>query len=513
MRDIKKILEFRFLGKSQRFIAKSLRISRNTVSDVFAAANQKELYWSQARNMDEIQIQEYLFGMDNLDLVYQMPDFEYIHKELLKPGVTLKMLWNEYVDRCRSVSKPAYQSSNFYRLYADYVKKNNLTMHISHKPGDRMMVDWDGKTAEVIERYTGEITKAYLFVAVLPFSMYAYVQACPSMDSSQWIDCHINAFHYFGGAPRLLVPDNLKTGVVSNKKYEDPVLNRSYREMADHYDIAVLPARVRKPKDKSAAEGTVQNITTAILGHLRNRQFFSFDELNKAIRTELEKFNADSFQKREGSRRSVFEEEEKDYLKPLPEHDFELSQWKTATVQLNYHIAVDKMNYSVPYEYVGKKVEVKVTKSKIDVYYKSTLICTHRRLYGRKNQYSTIIEHMPKNHQLYTWNGDRFKRWAGNIGPSTYQMIESLLTRYKVEEQAYKGCLSLLKLSEKYSEARLENACKLALSNISKPSYRNIRLILQSGQDLKEAKEQKTQNEDYKYAYVRGKDYYGKNDR
>ncbi|WP_415980264.1 IS21 family transposase [Faecalicoccus pleomorphus] len=513
MRDIKKMLELRARKHSQRFIARSLHVSRNTVKSVFEIADIKGLYWSQAQNMEEDQIQEYLFGSNDLDLVYQMPDFEYIHKELLKEDVTLKNLWDEYVDQCRSSSKPAYQLSNFYRLYAEYVKKNNLTMHIHRKPGHQMMVDWDGKTAEITDRYTGEIIKAYLFVAVLPFSMYAYIQACPSMDSNQWIDCHINAFHYFGGTARLLVPDNLKTGVVSHKKYEDPVLNRSYQEMADHYDIAVLPARVRKPKDKGAVEGTVRNITTAILGHLRKRKFFSFEELNKAILIELEKFNKNPFQKREGSRKSVFEEEEKAFLRPLPEHDFELSQWKKATVQMNYHVAVDKMNYSVPYEYVGKKVEVKITKSKIDIYYKGTLICTHKRMYGRKNQYSTVIEHMPKDHQMYTWNGDRFKRWANNIGPSTYQMIESLLSQYKVEEQSYKGCLSLLKLSEKYSEARLENACKLALSNITKPSYKNIRLILQSGQDLKEEEKQKNREEDYKYAYVRGKEYYGKNNQ
>lgn len=511
MRDIKKVLELRAQGKSKRFISDSLKMSRNTVRRIYSAADEKGLYWDRAQNMDERQIEDHLFGSDQLNLVYQMPDFEKIHKELLRPGVNLQLLYDEYADECRRNSHPFYQRSNFYRLYSEYVKKNNLTMHISHKPGDRMMIDWDGKTGQVTDRYTGEISTAYLFVATLPFSMYTYVQACPSMDSPNWIDCHIRAFRYFGGTCRLLVPDNLKTGIQANKKYEDPVLNRSYREMADHYGTTVLPTRISRPKDKSAVEGTVKNVTTAILGHLRNRTFFSFEELNRAILIELDKFNEKPFQKREGSRRSVFEEEEKDFLQPLPHHDFELSQWKLATVQMNYHIAVDKMNYSVPYEYVGKRVEVKITKSRLDIYYKGTLICTHPHLYGRKNQYSTNVDHMPENHQLFTWNGDRFKRWANDIGLNTYRMIESLLDRYKVEEQAYKGCLSLLKLSDKYSAARLENACKLALSNISKPSYKNIRLILQSGQDLKEQEKDQELKEDYKYAFVRGKEYYGSN--
>ena len=298
-------------------------------------------------------------------------------------------------------------------------------------------------------------------------------------------------------------------GVDSNKKYEDPVLNKSYQEMADHYGTTVIPARIRAPKDKAAVEGTVNTITTSIMAHLRNRTFFSFDELNNAIWIELEKFNDRPFQKREGSRKSVYLEEEKDYMIPLPERDFELSEWKTATVQLNYHIAVDKMNYSVPYEYVGKRVEVRSTKSYIDVYYKRTLVCSHKRLYGRKNQYSTNIDHMPENHQLFTWNGDRFKRWAAAIGPHTYQVIESLLNRYKVEEQAYKGCLSLLKLSDKYTATRLENACALAIAHVSKPGYKNIRLILQSGQDTK--KKQKPEEENLKYALTRGKEYYENN--
>ena len=225
---------------------------------------------------------------------------------------------------------------------------------------------------------------------------------------------------------------------------------------------------------------------------------------------EKKKLNDEKFQKREGSRKSVYMDEEKDFMNPLPEHPFELSEWKMATVQLNYHIQVEKMNYSIPYEYVGKRVEVKLTKDTVTVYYKKNQICQHKRLYGHRNQYSTNEAHMPKNHQLFQWNKERFMNWATTIGPSTVELITLMFSRYKVEEQAYKGCLSILKLSDKYSQARLENACKLALSRLSNPTYKNIKLILESDQDeVKREPERMTNKEDTTYAFTRGAEYYG----
>lgn len=485
MRDVKKVLELRAQGKSQRFIAAALGISRNRVSSIFKSADEKKIYWNQIYDLDDLKIEELLFPRPLLETVYVMPDFEHIHKELLKDGVTLKLLWEEYVLECKKMHKPFYHQTQFNKLYRDHVKKNSLTMHIKHKPGNRLMVDWDGKTMIVTNRYTGEEMKAYIFVATLPFSTYSYVEACLSMDTKNWIQCHVNAFRYFDGATRLLVPDNLKTGVISNKKYEDPVLNKAYQEMADYYGTTIIPTRVRAPKDKAAVEGSVGDITRAIMARLRNRTFFSIEDLNKALHSELENFNSALFQKKEGSRKSVYYDEEKDYMLKIPKEDFEFSEWKVATVQLNYHISADKMNYSVPYEYVGKKVEVRMTKSLIEVFYKGTRISSHNRLYGRKNQYSTTEDHMPENHKLAQWNGDRLKDWAEKVGPYTYKIIEGLLKRYKVEEQAHKGCIGILKLSDKYTETRLENACRLASSYISNPSYKNIKLILSSGQDLK----------------------------
>lgn len=509
MRDIKKILEMRSQNYSQRQIASALKISRDTVRKIFNSADSKKICWSSIQDLTESNVQKLLFDDDmKISLSIKQPDFDYVHKELLKPGTTIKLLWEEYADACQSACVPFYQYSYFCEKYRDHVQKNNLTMHINHKPGDKLMVDWNGTQMIVFDQYTGEMIPAYLFEATLPFSMYSYVRACPSMKIGDWIDCHIHAFQYFKGVTRLLIPDNLKTGVISNKKYEDPVLNKSYQEMADHYDTTVIPTRVRRPKDKAAVEGAVGDCTVAIVGKLRNRKFFSFDDLNDAIRKELDLFNSKPFQKKEGSRKSVYMDEEFSFMKPLPKYSFELSEWKRAKVQLNYHISVEKMNYSVPYEYVGNYVDVKLTKRSVTVYYKMNQICSHNRLYGRINQYSTNESHMPENHQRFLWNKDRFIRWAISIGESTTKVVQKMFDRYKVEEQAYKGCMSLLKLSDKYGKARLEDACQLALEHISQPSYKNIRMILQSNQDMK-SKNQTSSKENTEYAFVRGKDYYG----
>lgn len=508
MHDYKTILKYHYEGKSQRFIASILKMSRNTVSDIINTAESISLDSVKADTLSNEEIYRLLYPDTRSEFTtYLVPDYETIHKELLKPGVTLQLLWEEYVESARSLNRPFYHRSYFFEQYKNYVSRNSLTMHINHKPGDKMQVDWDGKTLCVTDRNTGEVSIAYVFVATLPFSMKSYVRACPNMKIDEWIICHIEAYKYFDGVSRLLIPDNLKTGVISHKKNEDPVLNRSYQEMADYYDTIIIPARVRKPKDKAAVEGSVGDITNYIFGRIRNRTFFSFEELNETILNLTDQFNDAPFQKREGSRNEIYENEEKSFMKPIPVTPYELSSYLKSKVNIDYHISIDRMNYSVPYEYVGKSVDVKLTESKVDIFYKETLIASHKRLKGRKNQYSTFEEHMPENHKLYKWNGERFRKWALSIGESTYKVIDDLLNSYKAEEQAYRGCLSILKLADKYDETRLEKACKLALSHLSKPGYKNIKMILESNQDLKE--ETSNHNEDDSFALIRGGAYYG----
>lgn len=507
----KQILHMLLDGYSQRRIASTLCVSRNTVAKVARAASDHQLSKDALESMEEMEIHNTLFPEEALLPTLVTPDFPYIHKELLKSGVTLKLLWQEYVDTCRDAGKPPYGYSQYCKLYQDYVSKNKLTMHIQHKPGDKLMVDWAGTALPLYDKISGNSSKVYLFVATLPFSMYCYAQACRTMKEEDWINAHIAMYEFFGGVTRILTPDNLKVGILSNRKYEDPVVNRSYQELADHYHTALLPARVLAPRDKAAVEGSVGNLTSHIIARLRNRKFFDIHTMNAAVRKELDRFNEAPFQKKDGSRHSVFLEEELPFLQPLPRYPYEFAQWKSATVQLNYHIAIDFQNYSVPYEYVRKKVDVRYTKSSIEVYYKGNRICSHKRLYGHRGQYSTIPEHMPINHQLYSeWDKARFLKWASGIGESTHQVIQGIFDSYRIEEQAYKGCLSLLKLADKYTPERLEHACKAALERIPSPRYKNIRLILESGNDKAAGPSNQSSEaiHDESYALVRGASYY-----
>lgn len=508
----KQILQLLRDGQSQRRIASMLGVSRNTVAKVANAAQLNPVPPEKLDGLEERELHHLLFPEEALIPILKLPDFAYIHKELMRNGVTLKLLWEEYVDICRSAGKPPYMYSQYCKLYQDYVDKNKLTMHIRHKPGDKLMVDWAGTTIPLYDKVTGISSKAYLFVATLPFSMYSYAQACLTMKQEDWINAHVSMYEYFGGITRILIPDNLKTGILSHKKYEDPIANRAYQELATHYQTALLPARVLAPRDKAAVEGTVGNLTSHIIARLRNHKFFTIEQMNTCIWRELERFNHEPFQKKDGSRYSVFEEEESLFMSSLPTHPYEFAQWKMATVQLNYHVAIDYQNYSIPYEYVKKKVDVRYTKSTIEVFYKGNRICSHKRLYGQRGQYSTVVDHMPANHQLYSeWDSTRFLKWASGIGESTKAVVQKMFDSYRIEEQAYKGCLSLLKLADKYTPERLEQACRIALERIPNPRYKNIRLILESGSD-KTAKGSNPENRaslPNQYAIVRGAAYYG----
>jgi len=330
-----------------------------------------------------------------------------------------------------------------------------------------------------------------------------------------WIAAHIHMYEYFGGVAKILVPDNCRTAVDHNRGWKEQRINAVYQEMAEHYGTTVIPARVRAPKDKPNAEGSVGNISTWITAALRNEQFFSLRELNQAIRQKLEEFSRRPFQKKEGSRYEIFHEEELPLLAPLPAHPYELAEWKQATVQFNYHISCAGMMYSVPHEYIKRKVDVRITDKTVEIFYNNNRIASHRRLYGRKGQYSTITEHMPPSHQQYLeWNDDRFHKWAERIGTSTYQVVDGILTSKLVEQQSYRSCMGLLKLADKYSVDRLEAACRKALSFTPSPSYKSIKNILDTGNDNAEPggkgkiNTDKTATTKNSHALTRGADYY-----
>lgn len=335
------------------------------------------------------------------------------------------------------------------------------------------------------------------------------------MRSNHWIEAHIHAYSFFGGVTRILVPDNLKTGVIKNTRTE-LVLNRSYHEMAEHYGTAIIPARPVRPKDKPSAEGTVRVIETWILAALRNRKFFTFDELNKAIREKLEEFNAKPFQKKKGSRLAAFIEEEKDFLMPLPASPYETAVWSTATIQPDHLITIGNCKYSVPYEFIGKKVDIRATENSIEVFYHNNRIAAHvRKVYSRDPVY--MPEHMPENHRKFLeYNTESFLDWGKDIGHSTLIVVKHFLSMHKVEQQGYKPCASLMKLADRYGMQRLENACAKALSYTPSPSLKNITTILKNGQDkvaLVTVPDSVSNKESSKYGITRGASYYEEGDR
>jgi transposase len=308
MTNYREILRLNSLGILKQNIAKACECSRNTVANVIKTAVEKGLEWETATGLSNKELAERLFPGVQAKPVYTIPDWNCVHREMAKSGVTLSLLWEEYCEQCWQSKEIPYKKSQFYKHYSDFVQKTKATMRIAHKPGEIMEVDWAGQTAFIRNTDTGEPMKAYIFVAVLPYSGYTYAEASLSQNQQAWIQAHVNAYGYFGGATRILVPDNLKTGITKHTRHET-VINKTYQELAEHYRTAVLPARVRSPKDKATVEGNVGVISTWIIAALRNQQFLSLWELNAAIRAKLIEFNNKPFQKKEGSRATVFEEE------------------------------------------------------------------------------------------------------------------------------------------------------------------------------------------------------------
>jgi transposase len=511
MTNYREILRLHSLGINNTQIASSCGCSRTTVVGVLQKAQECGISYSSVAKMPDKELARLLFPDENSKPAYKMPDYDYVHREMAKSSVTLTLLWVEYCDQCRENGEIPYKSTQFNKYYSDYVKTNKATMHIDRKPGEIMEVDWAGQTAGIIYTDTGERIDAYIFVAALPYSGYAYVEAFLSQNQESWIAAHVNAYSFFGGVTRILVPDNLKTGVEKVSKSET-ILNKTYQEMSEHYGTAVIPARVRAPKDKSTVEGTVGIISTWILAAIRSQQFLSLNELNLVIKERLHSFNNKPFQKKDGSRAILFAEE-KPFLLPLPKRQFELANWKIATVQYNYHISVDTQNYSVPFEYIKQKVDVRITRNVIEVFFEGNRICSHPRLYGRSGQYSTLEAHMPPDHQKYVqWNGERFKNWAAKIGENTNAVVQSFLSSHKVEQQGYKACMVLLKLADKYSVERLDAACAKALSYTPRPSFKSIQAILKSGQD-KIHNPPATPSNSSEYGFTRGADYYRRDEK
>ena len=450
MTDYRKILMLRSKKCSQREMERNKVASRETSKAVFEAADRLGICWPIDEDITNADLERMFFPDKYKNVcLYVEPDYPYIHRELAKPGVTLTLLWEEYCRKCYEGGRTPYMSTQFGDKYRKWARITKATMRIQHKPGDAIQVDWAGDTIPVYDSVTGERSNAYLFVAVLPCSCYVYAEACDDMKTENWLNCHVHAFNYFGGAARLLIPDNCKTAATSNTRYET-VLNRSYQELADYYNTAIVPARVRRPKDKSSAEASVRFAETWIIAALRDRKFFSLHEVNEAVAEKLEELNSREFKQRPGTRRSAYLEEEQAYMLPLPAVPFEAAVWSMAKVPNDYLISDGKNKYSVPYNLIGEKVDIRVTKNLVEVYYHGSRVASHRRLQTKQREPLMKLEHMPQEHQRYlAYNAEDFKAWAMSVGPMAERVVTFFLESGKAPEQGYKACANLMKLGER----------------------------------------------------------------
>ena len=483
MVNYKEILRLSHEGYSQRQLESSLHCSRHTIREVLTAAKANGITYSLDDSFSNEQLEAILFpNRYASDNAYLTPDFAYIHKKLAKPKVTLTLLWDEYRQKAETLGKCPYMPTQFGDKYRTWARVMKATMRIHHKPGDAMEVDWVGQTLPIYDSVTGESYPVYLFIAVLSCSGYTYAEATSDMKLENWLNCHIHAYEYFGGVARLLIPDNLKTGVIKNTRYET-VLNRSYQELAEYYDTAIVPARVEHPRDKSHAEGTVRFASTWILAALRNEHFFTLTEAKEAVSLKLEELNTREFKRREGCRKSVYLEEEKAFMKPLPNQQYELATWNPSlTVGSDYLVSDGKNKYSVPFDLIGEKVDMRLTSNTVEIFFHGTRVASHLRKSVAQREPIVNPDHMTPEHRKYlSYNTEDFMNWAKSIGEKTYTVVNHFLTSGKEPEQGFKACASLTKLGEKYGVKKLESACDEVFSYTQAPSIRLISTILKSG--------------------------------
>lgn len=479
MRKIKEALRLKHeSGLSNRAIARACSISKETVREYLSRAAEAGLGWPLGDELTEEAIERLLFpAAAPPEKARHAPDWAEVGRELRKKGVTRRLLWMEH----REAEPAALSYSQFCDLYRRWAKALDPVMRMTHKAGEKLFIDYAGLTIPYVCRKTGERQEAEVFVATLGASSYTYAEGQESQAMTSWIGGHVRAFEFFGGVPDILVPDNTKTGVTSPCRYE-PDLNPTYQDMAEHYGTAVIPARVRRPRDKAKVESGVQVVENWVIGPLRKRQFFSIEEINQAVWERLEELNGREMKHLGRSRRELFEQLDKPALKPLPSRAYELAEWKRAKVSIDYHVEYAGHYYSVPYRLIHKDVDIRATENVVEVFHKGQRVASHRRE-GTKGHHSTVPEHMPESHRRYSeWNPERFIRWAESNGAATAEMVRKLLEGRRHPEQGYRSSLGLLRLESRYGKERVEAACRRALG-FGLCSYKGVKNILETGLD------------------------------
>lgn len=488
MRSIREVLRLKVeVHLTNRQIATSCNIGETTVREYVHRARQAGLGWPLPDGLTDDALETLLFppsvkvGPDGRlgagAHERPTPDWQHVRKELSRKGVTLRLLWEEHI----AEHVNGYRYTQFCEHYTRWRRTQDTSdavMLQHHKAGEKLFVDYCGPTVPIVDPKSGEITEAQVFVGTLGASSFIYAEATASQGLCDWIGSHVRCFRALGGAPRIVVPDNLKAGVTSPCRYE-PAVNPTYQRLAAHYGVAVVPARVRKPKDKPKVENGVQQVERWILAKLRNHTFHSIDELNDAIRPLLTELNARNSKHLGASRQELFEALDKPALRPLPEQPFQEGEWRVARVSLDYHVVVDGHRYSVPYTLIREKLDVHLTPNTVELFHQSARVASHKRS-SAKNGATTVAEHMPARHQAMCWQEQEFLEAASRIGPSTRELLRALIEERPVREQAYRACMGILRLGKVHGSERLEAASARALAAHTR-SYRVLERMLKNG--------------------------------
>jgi transposase len=479
MRKIREVLRLKHESRlSHERIAAATGLSKGAVSNYVQRAAAKGLGWPLPAAVDDAELERLLFKQAAARAGYATPDFAHLHQELKRRGVTLQLLWEEYR---AAHGEHAYRYSQFCEHYRLYRGRLARSMRQVHRAGEKLFIDYSGDTVEVIDAASGEIRAAQIFVAVLGASKYTYAEASWTQTLPDWIASHIRCLEFLGSVPALFVPDNLKSAIKKACRYE-PEATSTYAEMAGHYGAAILPARPYRPRDKAAVEMSVLVVQRWILARLRNRRFFSLAALNAAIAALLRDLNHRPFKKLPGSRASAFESLDRPAMKPLPVQRYEYAEWHKAKVGIDYHVEADRHYYSVPHPLVGQHVEVRLTAATIECFLKGRRVAAHVRSYQRGG-FTTLPEHMPDSHRRHAqWTPGRLLNWGERIGPGTRAVVQWQLEHRPHPEQGYRSCLGLLNVAKTYGEARLEAACRRALT-IGSPTRKRVLAILEAKLD------------------------------
>lgn len=506
----REILRLNALGNTIADVAAGAKCSTDTVRRVLKKAKEHGLEWPLPPSIGDEAIKRVIYpdkyGKRGL---FKEPDYEYVHKELKRKGVTRTLLYEEYCDQCRASNTPFCSATTFNEGYHSWAQTNNITMHIERRPGQKMEVDWAGTKMHIIDRDTGEVVDVNIFVACLPFSGKLYAEGFFRMDSESWLTAHVNALNFYGGVPLEIVPDNCKTAVISHNKSSDVVINKAYADFADYYGCAIIPARVKKPKDKANVEAGVGLVTRRIIAALRNRTFFSLGELNAAILEKISHVNTAPFARKPGSRASIFDSQEKDELAPLPKTPFQVCSWESVTVRSDYHVAVHGCFYSVPYEYIRKVVNVRITQTNVEIYFHDIRIASHLRSF-EPNDWVTNKKHMPENHISYLdWSVEGIEEQLWTIGPACARAAALLMSAKENSKQAVGQGRALLGLANRFGKGILEQSCEqvLKIGDEQVCSLEAIECLCEATYNAQGNIEDSSQ-----YAILRGKNYYSESE-